>query len=123
MIFHEDKLTFFIGIGNLSYLKPFQKENFLNSKNGKMDAKLYLSQDKKHLIIEKKIHINDRRSTSKFIGKGKKIISISENSNNLIKALSIGWRYGKMLNEGRTIREIGTDEHKADRNHLQVSEP
>jgi site-specific DNA recombinase len=115
VIFDNNRLTFFISLDSLSDLKAFRKTNYLNSTGEKMPDNCYLSSDEKHLVIEKEIHFNHYTSTSKYIGKNRRIISISENASHLVKALSTGWRYKKMQEEGLTVREIGTQEHRSDR--------
>ena len=93
-------MTIFINLDDLSYLKPFKKEGWINRAEREADFKAFISQDRFHLVIEKEISINQRRSSCKYLGNSKVIISREENGNNLIKALGIGWRYGKRAAEG-----------------------
>jgi DNA invertase Pin-like site-specific DNA recombinase len=120
IIYHDSCMTCFIRIEDLSYLRPFKKENYLNTRaipfgDSGEDVKLYASKDGRHLIIEKDICINNRHLTNKFIGRGKKIINVSEKDNNLIKALAIGWRYHKMEENGLSPRSIAKTEQKTGR--------
>ncbi|MCD4784762.1 MAG: recombinase family protein [Candidatus Eremiobacteraeota bacterium] len=152
IIYHNNKLTYFIKIYDLTYLKAFQKKNYLNTTNatatynenvartsinevlpndvacypGKHneagtrlskdnDAIIFPSKDGRELIVEKEICINNRPSTNKYLGSGKKMISIGENCDNLIKALSIGWRYEKMSQGGQSIKKIAETEKMAKR--------
>lgn len=112
IIYHDENLMYFVKIDDLSYLKAFCRNNFINTRNGENEdeQKIYSSEDGKHLIIEKEICFNNRPCSNKYVGKGKKIITVSENHNNLIKALSIGWRYGKMLMEGISVNDIRSRE-------------
>ncbi|MCD4785276.1 MAG: recombinase family protein [Candidatus Eremiobacteraeota bacterium] len=194
IIYHNNKLTYFIKIDDLTYLKSSQKKNYLNTTNatttyndniastsinevlpinlslrsmqhlrdnpmakispltetainneehhsitidadyhneivcypGKHneagtrlskdnDAIIFPSKDAQELIVEKEICINNRPSTNKYLGSGKKMISIGENCDNLIKALSTGWRYEKMSQNGQSIKKIAEAERMAKR--------
>ena len=115
IIYHDKKLTYFIKVDDLSYLRLFGKKDYINIKNCKSDFKIYLAGDKKSLVVEKDIHLVLWPSRSHYSGDGKKLITISENNTSLIRALSVGWRYGKMMDEGNTVRQIGTKEKRADR--------
>jgi hypothetical protein len=120
---NDKGLTIFIKIDDISYLRPYKKDNWLNTKAssddvaepGKKGTKMYMSVNGGYLIIEKSICINSIPSSNRYVGRGKKFISVTENANNLIKALSYGWRYGKMLIEGIAVRKIMEQEHKGDR--------
>jgi len=115
IIYHNEKLTYFIKVSDLSYLRSFGKKDYINVKNDESDFRIYLAGDKKSLVIEKDIRLVTRPSTNQYIGDGKKLITISGNNTNLIKALSVGWRYGKIMDEGKSVRQIGTKEKRADR--------
>ncbi|MCD4786005.1 MAG: recombinase family protein [Candidatus Eremiobacteraeota bacterium] len=180
IIYHNNKLKFFIKIDDLTYLKSSQKKNYLNTTNatttyneniartsinevlpndvalrsiqhhgdnpiakispltetainneiacypGKHnedgtrlskdnDAIIFPSKDGRELIMEKEICINNHPSTNKYLGSGKKLISVGENCDNLIKALSIGWRYEKMSQNGQSIKKIAEAERMAKR--------
>jgi hypothetical protein len=118
IICHNNDLMYFIKIDDLTYLKAFSKKNFLSIKReeNRRVQKIYLSPDEKHLVIEKGICLNYRHISSKYIGKGKRVISILENCNNLIKALSLGWRYNKMLMNGMSVNDIRKQEKTGARN-------
>ena len=45
----------YVKIGDLSYLKPFQKANYLNTKGDGLNVEIHLSNDNKYLILEKEI--------------------------------------------------------------------
>lgn len=120
IVFHDSRLTFFFKIEDLAYLKPFQKENYLNTKTWKMgerseNFKPYASNDGRHLVIQKSICLNNRHLSNLYVGKGKKFISVTENSNNLIKTLAIGWRYGKLAREGMTLKDMRVSESRGNR--------
>ena len=115
IINQDSRLTYFIRIDDISYLKAFKKENYLNTADSMAEAEIHLSRDNRHLVVEKDICINNNHLTNKYIGKGKMMISVTENNNNLIKALSVGWRYGKMSIEGMSVRKIQAAEQKGDR--------
>jgi len=116
IIYHRSRLIYFIKVDDLSYLKNIKKKDYVNvEENTPFGSKVCMSIDKSHLIIEADIHINNRPFSNRYIGKGEKLISVSEKNNNLIKALSFAWRYGKMYWDGMSLRTIGAREHKSDR--------
>lgn len=49
IIYHDDKLTYFINISDTDYLKPFISEDTLNTKSEKLECS-YLSEDKNILL-------------------------------------------------------------------------
>ncbi len=115
IIYHDDKLTYFISIAETYYLKPFMKGDILNTKSEKLDG-AYLSEDKKHLIIDKPIVIQKGAALlNKYNGKGTNIITRTENANALIRALSIAWKYKKMYEAGITAEDIMKKEKIASR--------
>ena len=156
VIYYDDKLTYFIKADDLNYLKPFQRENFLNevkstdnienrninfeqenptgigcnwnnqnnqnrhtiketSLNGDNDTVIFISQNTQELVIEKKVCFNGHPLSNRYVGNGKQMITIGENQLNLIKALSIGWRYEKMSQAGDSIKKVAEKEKKAKR--------
>ncbi len=150
VIYHNDKLTYFIRLDDLAYLKPYQRSNYLNANNATntlniskadsvesnynsgegqscsygnegihlmvdCDAIIFPTQNSQELVIEKNVCFNGHPLSNKYVGNGKKMISIEENHKNLIKALSIGWRYGKMTTRGLSIKKIQENERTGDR--------
>lgn len=115
IIYSENSLTLFLRVQNLSYLRKFQKNNYINTANNALRDKVYLSENKGHVIIEKEIFINDRVSTNRYEANGKNILTRSENSNHLIKALAYGWRYAQLYEKGKSINKIRLQEKKMDR--------
>lgn len=118
IIYHDNNLLYFIKIDDLSYLNPFKKENYLNTNNTgefEFNGKIYISDDGLNLIVEKEVRINNNHLANKYIGSGKKIISITENHGNLIRALSLGWRYGKLSAKGISINQMKVSEQKGER--------
>jgi site-specific DNA recombinase len=120
IIYHKNKMMYFIRIDDLSCLNPYKRENYLNTDTHSSvgfpaSEKMFVSDDKKHLIIEKEVCFNNRHRTNRFIGKSRKIISIEENNSNLVKALSTAWRYGKMIEKGMAAREIEKVEKRTGR--------
>ena len=115
IIYHDDKLTYFINIDDVGYLKPFKRDNYLNSKKNELKG-TYLSEDKKHLIIDKPITIQKGAALlNTYTGKGKSIITKTENANALIKAMSIAWKYKQMYEEGISAEDIMKKEKIASR--------
>jgi hypothetical protein len=118
VIFHQSRLTFFIKTDDLGRLRPFKKENYFNTRADSLnedDFRFFASSDGLFIVAERKICVNQSQFSNRYVGKGKKLVSITENGNNLIKALSYGFRYGKMHREGMSLIDIGKKEHKSDR--------
>jgi hypothetical protein len=114
-IYSESKITYYINVKDISYLQNFKAENYHNTIKQSFSDKMYLSNDKQYLIIEKEIFINDRISTNKYKAKGRNILQKSENASELIRALSYGWKYRKLYDAGVTIDKIKSYEHTRER--------
>lgn len=115
IIYRENLLTYFINIEDVDYLKSFNGDYGINTKSEKLKG-AYLSEDKKHLIIDKPVVIQKGASLqNKYSGKGTNIITKTENATALIKALSIAWRYKKMYEAGINTDEIIKSEKIASR--------
>jgi DNA invertase Pin-like site-specific DNA recombinase len=114
VVYHKDKMTLFVKLDNLSYLAPFKNEK-VNHSVEPMNG-CYVSADSKHVILEKQIFINRfGMKSNRYIGSGISVLTKSENANNLIRAMAMGWRYRKMYETGKTINEIRLAENVADR--------
>lgn len=115
IIYHDDKLTYFLNITDTDQLKPFINEDTLNTKSEKLEG-AYLSEDKKHLIIDKPIILQKGVALSnQYSGGSKTIATKKENATTLIKALSIAWRYKKMYERGTLVTEIMKQEKLTNR--------
>ncbi|MFV0626069.1 MAG: recombinase family protein [Alphaproteobacteria bacterium] len=113
IIYHENRLTYFINIKDLSYLEPF-KQDHLNT-NKKELLSCYLSNDSKHIIIEKPIFISKRIASNRYSGRETSILTKIENANTLIKALAQGWKYKKLYESGTPVEHIIKQEKMAHR--------
>lgn len=115
IIYHDDKLTYFINITDIEFLKPFSNQDTLNTKSEKMEGS-YLSENKKQLIIDKPIFIQKGLAlANQYSGGSKTIATKKENAATLIKALSIAWRYKKMYERGTLVTEIMKQEKLTNR--------
>lgn len=115
IIYRENLLTYFINIEDADYLKSFKGNYGINSKADKLKG-AYLSEDKKHLIIDKPVVIQKGAALqNKYSGKGTNIITKTENATALIRAISIAWKYKKMYEAGITTDEIIKSEKIASR--------
>ena len=110
IIYHDNKLTYFINISDTKYLQAFTSDGYLNTKTETLENS-YLSEDMKYLVIDKDIMLQKGTALSnKYTGKGTNIITKKENANALIKALSIAWRYKKLYEGGMRAEEIQKQE-------------
>ena len=114
-IYSESSIIYYINLKDISYLQKFKAYKYHNTIKKNPSDKMYLSNDKQYIIIEKEIFINDRISTNKYKAKGRNILQKSENARELIKALSYGWKYRKLYDVGVTIDQIKSDEHARER--------
>ena len=71
--------------------------------------------DRSRLVIQKAVHLNPRHRNNRFVGNGRKLVSVTEIASSLIKALAIGWRYRKMEEGGLSPKKIAKAERKTGR--------
>jgi DNA invertase Pin-like site-specific DNA recombinase len=119
IVYTENKLTYFIKSEEMAYLHKYKSDNYHNTDSKEVDKHIYQSTDTYHIIIEKEIYINNRTSTNRYEANGKHILTKSENSSHLIKAISYAWRYKKMYEQGLSIQNIRDNEHKSIRSIYQ----
>lgn len=115
VIYSNDKLICYFNVEDLSYVKDFKTDKYLNNRKGSDCENMYISEDDRFLIVETDIFINDRVSTNKYEANGRSIITTGENSQGLIRALSYGWKYKKFYEQGLSIAKIGKQEQKTER--------
>ncbi len=113
IIYHENHLTYFINVADLSYLKPFRHAK-LNTVAKEL-PNCYLSNDNQFIIIEKQIFISKGIVTNRYNGNEKSILTKTENASTLVRALAYGWRYKKLYEKGMPIQRIMKQEKIADR--------
>ncbi|NCB49895.1 MAG: recombinase family protein [Alphaproteobacteria bacterium] len=113
IIYHENRLTYFINIADLSYLTPFKQSNLNTSENELSGS--YLSNDGRFMIIEKPIFIRKGIATNRYNGSETSILTKTENAQALIKALAQGWRYKKLYESGTPVEHIMKQEKIAHR--------
>ena len=113
IIYHKNRLTYFINVADLSYLEPF-KQNNLNTSENELSGS-YLSNDGKFIVIEKLIFIRKGIATNRYNGGETSILTKTENAQTLIKALAYGWRYKKMYEAGTPVDHIMKQEKIAHR--------
>ncbi|NCB49388.1 MAG: hypothetical protein EOM53_01725 [Alphaproteobacteria bacterium] len=113
IIYHENRLTYFINIADLSYLESF-KQDALNTVSKEL-SRSYISNDSKFFIIEKPIFIRKGIATNRYNGGETSILTKTENAQTLIKALAYGWRYKKLYEAGTPVEHIMKQEKIAHR--------
>ena len=111
VVYHENKLTLFISIVDLSYLAPFKTER-MNTAAEPMHG-FYISEDSKYAVAEKQIFVN-RNITLSYHGAGNEtmVFTKSENASVLIHALALGWRYKRDYERGVAVNEMERTERK-----------
>jgi DNA invertase Pin-like site-specific DNA recombinase len=114
IVYMQGRLTLFINIDDLGYLRPFRHDEYINQNVSLMD--LYITDDAKYAVIETPIYIADRTCINHRCDGGEvSVLTKSENTQLLTKALAYGWRYKKLYESGTPIDEIRTNEHRAER--------
>lgn len=103
IVYNQSKLTMFINIADLSYLKPFKRDNYINQSSNTMP--MYMTDDRNHIIIETSVYIASRTCINHRCDGGEiSVLTQSENTTLLIKALSYGWKYRKLYESGQSVR-------------------
>jgi hypothetical protein len=114
IIYHDRKLTLFINVADLGYLVSFKKEGFMNTVAEPM--KYHMTDDGKQIVIETPVYIASRTCINHRCDGGEvSVLTKSENTQLLTKALAYGWRYKKQYENGTPIDEIRINEHRAER--------
>jgi DNA invertase Pin-like site-specific DNA recombinase len=109
IVYNGQKLMMFINFEDVSYLADF-KGNEINPTNESL-KQFYIINDNKHVIIEKQIFVNQMGTRSnRYIGRGTAILTKSENATNLIRALAHGWRFRKLYEIGKGVKELEKQE-------------
>ena len=112
-VYNNRHMTFYINIAPIA--DEFQTPGYTNPSNNQLPPDICVSNDGQHIIIERKIVINNRVSTNKYEACGRAIMTVKENNQQLIHALAYGWRYKSMFERGISIEQIAKTEHKAER--------
>lgn len=112
-VYNNRHMTFYINIAPIA--DEFQTLGYTNPSNDPLPPDICVSNDGQHIIIERKIIINNRVSTNKYEACGRAVMTVKENNQQLIRALAYGWRYKSMFERGIPIEQIAQTEHKAER--------
>ena len=105
IVYNEHKISIFIKIGNVDYLKEYQKSNWLNSASDIMDY--YISTDQEYAVFETPVYLSNHTCiNNRHGGCEVQLLTQSETTSMLIKALSYGWKYKKQYEAGVGIKEI-----------------
>lgn len=112
-VYNNRHMTFYINIAPVA--DKFQTLGYTNPYNNQLSPDICVSNDGQHIIIERKIIINNRVSTNKYEACGRTVMTIQENNLQLMRALAYGWRYKSMFERGQNAQQIAKTEHKAER--------
>lgn len=113
VIYNNNRLTFYINIAQIDI--GFQTPGYTNTNLHTELSNISFSNDRKQIIIERPIILNNRTSTNQYDACGRTIMTIRENNLQLIRALAYGWKYKKLYEHGMTASAIAKTEHRAER--------
>jgi hypothetical protein len=114
IVYHDRKLTIFINLADLGYLKPFTKDGYTNTAAEPMAC--YLTEDKNHVVVETQVYIASRTCINHRQDGGEvSVLTKSENSQLLTKALAFGWKYKKEYENGMSLERIADNEQRNER--------
>lgn len=111
IIYHDHKMTIFIGINDTGNLREFVDTEYMNDTNS--TPNFYISTDKQFAVIETDVCLHSRSCiNNRHVGGGVSIITRDENTTILIRALSYGWRYKRQIDDGIGIKQIAAGEQR-----------
>lgn len=111
IIYHDHKMTIFIGVNNTENLREFVDPEYINNMN--TVPNFYISADAQHAVIETDVYLHSRSCiNNRHAGGGVSVITRDENTTILIRALSYGWRYKRQIESGAGIKEIAKVEQR-----------
>ena len=108
IIYHKQKLIYFLNIKDTSYLTPFIVTT-LNTKSEVLPHS-YVSNDGAYYIIEKDIIVSKGIATTRYSGRESSILTKTANASILIRALAYAWRYRQLYEQGVPVQEIVEEE-------------
>ena len=114
IIYHDNKITIFINIKDSEKYKKLADAGYMNEQN--IEPNFYISGDKKYAVIETDVYLHSRSCiNNRNAGGGVSVITRSEATTILVRALSYGWKYKRQMDSGVGIKQIAKDEQRDQR--------
>lgn len=102
IIYAENKMTFFLNLGEQS-LAPFIDAEFINQNN--KECYCIIDNLNNQIIVEQEIYFIKGRSSNKYNAGKVGLLTINDNNHLIVRAFAYAWKYKRMYEEG-----MGTDE-------------
>lgn len=114
IVYNDHKINTFIKVGNIDYLKNFQKQDYMNSANDPMEY--YITTDGEYAVIETPLYLSTGTCLNqRHGGLEVELLTMDDNAQMLIKALSYGWKYKRDYENGVGIKTIAKNEQRDQR--------
>lgn len=114
IVYNDHKINTFIKVGNIDYLKNFQKQDYMNSANDPMEY--YITTDGEYAVIETPLYLSTGTCLNqRHGGLEVELLTMGDNAQMLIKALSYGWKYKRDYENGVGIKTIAKNEQRDQR--------
>lgn len=88
------------------FIKTHYDDSGFNEKNLPIDNNISLSSDGTELIIKTEFVIDNMTKTSLAQGPLKNVLTVTQMNEGLVRGLALGWKFMRMLEQGKTLRDI-----------------
>ncbi len=114
IVYNDHKINTFIKVGNIDYLKNFQKQDYMNSATEPMEY--YITTDGEYAVIETPLYFSTGTCLNqRHGGLEVELLTVNDNAQMLIKALAYGWKYKRDYENGVGIKAIAKNEQRDQR--------
>ena len=114
IVYNDHKINTFIKVGNIDYLKNFQKQDYMNSATEPMEY--YITTDGEYAVIETPLYLSTGTCLNqRHGGLEVELLTMDDNAQMLIKALSYGWKYKRDYENSVGIKTIAKNEQRDQR--------
>lgn len=114
IVYNDHKINTFIKVGNIDYLKNFQKQDYMNSATEPMEY--YITTDGEYAVTETPLYFSTGTCLNqRHGGLEVELLTMGDNAQMLIKALSYGWKYKRDYENGVGIKTIAKNEQRDQR--------
>lgn len=114
IVYNDHKINTFIKVGNIDYLKNFQKQDYMNSVTEPMEY--YITTDGEYAGIETPLYFSTGTCLNqRHGGLEVELLTVNDNAQMLIKALAYGWKYKRDYENGMGIKVMAKNEQRDQR--------
>jgi uncharacterized protein YerC len=115
----------YLNTGELTkFIKTHYDESYFNEKNLPLDNNVSLSSDDKELIVKAEFVIDNLTKTSLAQGPLKNVLTIRQMNEGLVRGLATGWKFMRMLKQGKSVLEIEKEtgqNHRTTQRYINLS--